>query len=187
MSISDRLGCSTISFRHLALPDALAVIEELGFADISRVAAELTAAAERASAYGVQVWVESLHLHRLCHSLPQAIALTAALSGTAVGVVMDFSHVVASGARPERFAALFGDRIRHVHLRDATPGNIHSSIGNGTVDFAAGLRALESVDYAGHFALELETRDITDADRPAATAKAADYISSLLHTAPARA
>jgi sugar phosphate isomerase/epimerase len=34
MSISDRLGCSTISFRHLVLPDALAVISELGFGEI---------------------------------------------------------------------------------------------------------------------------------------------------------
>ena len=34
MSISDRLGCSTISFRHLPLPEALAAIAELGFGEI---------------------------------------------------------------------------------------------------------------------------------------------------------
>src|SRR4029077_15616799 len=34
MSISDRLGCSTIRFRHLVLPEALAVISELGFGEI---------------------------------------------------------------------------------------------------------------------------------------------------------
>lgn len=34
MSIFDPLGCSTISFRHLALPEALAVIGDLGFAEI---------------------------------------------------------------------------------------------------------------------------------------------------------
>ena len=34
MSISPRLGCSTISFRHMALTPALAVINELGFGEI---------------------------------------------------------------------------------------------------------------------------------------------------------
>jgi sugar phosphate isomerase/epimerase len=275
MSISDRLGCSTISFRHLELPQALAVIEELGFGeidlgalpgvcdhvpyvldgaavrrvssqvrrspmrvrsvngdvgdlnavldrgqqqsrldhldrlleltaeigavalvlpngalshqplvdletDVRRVAAELIAAAERASTHGLELWVESLHILRLCHSLRQTIALTEELAGTSVGVVMDFSHVVASGGHPEGFVALFGDRIRHVHCRDATLGNIHHSIGNGSVDFAAGIRALETSGFAGHYALELETRDVTDAERPAATVEAAAYISSLL-------
>jgi sugar phosphate isomerase/epimerase len=75
---------------------------------------------------------------------------------------------------------LFGPVIRHVHLRDATPGNIHHSIGNGAVDFAAGISALANAGYSGHFTLELETRDITDQERPAATAKAAAYINSLL-------
>ena len=275
MSISNRLGCSTISFRHLVLPDALAVISELGFGeidlgalpgvcdhvpyvldrvavtlvaadviasglrvrsvngdigdlnavldpaenaeraehlarlldltaavnglalvlpngalshdpvvdvptDIARVAGELAVAAEQAAGRGLQLWVESLHILRLCHTLDRARQLTDLLTGTDVGVVMDFSHVVASGADPVEFVGLFGDRIRHVHLRDATPGNIHHSIGNGSVDFAAGFAALETAGYTGHFTLELETRDITHEERPAAAAKAAAYLSSLL-------
>jgi sugar phosphate isomerase/epimerase len=274
MSISDRLGCSTISFRHLALPEALAVIGELGFgeidlgalpgvcdhvpyvldrtavtavagqvtatdlrvrsvngdigdlnavldsvelaertehldrlldltaavngialvlpngalvhepvvneaSDIARVAAELTRAGERARSRGLQLWVESLHILRLCHTLDRARQLTSRLTDTGVGVVMDFSHVVASGADPAEFIDLFGDRVAHVHLRDASPGNIHHSIGNGAVDFAAGFAALKAVGYDGHFTLELETRDVTHEERPAAAAKAAAYISSL--------
>ena len=57
--------------------------------------------------------------------------------------------------------------------------SIHS-IGNGAVDFAAGFAALETAGYRGHFTLELETRDITHEERPAAAAKAAAYLSSLL-------
>jgi len=275
MSISDRLGCSTISFRHLALPDALSAIDEIGFGeidlgalpgvcdhvpytldraavsevagqvmasglqvrsvngdigdlnaildaaeqadrsehldrlldltaavnglalvlpngalthepvvdeqtDIARVAGELTRAADRAGNQGLELWVESLHILRLCHTLDRARQLTDRLAGAGVGVVMDFSHVVATDTDPAEFVNLFGDRIRHVHLRDATPGNIHHSIGNGSVDFAAGLAALQSTGYAGHFTLELETRDITHEDRPAAAEKAAAYIGSLL-------
>ena len=95
---------------------------------------------DRAAGHGLELWVESLHILRLCHSLPRALQLTSALAGTPVGVVMDFSHIVASGARPRTSSRLFADRIRHVHLRDASPGNIHHSIGNGAVDFAGAHR-----------------------------------------------
>jgi hypothetical protein len=42
-------------------------------------------------------------------------------------------------------------------------------------------------DYAGHYALELETRDVVEAQRPAATARAAQYISELLSNVHAAA
>lgn len=276
MTISPRLGCSTISFRHLPLPQALTVIGEIGFteidlgalpgvcdhvpyvldrpavdavtsevaasglavrsvngdvgdlnatltdgqrddraehltrlleltekvgakalvlpngalnhapitdldSDLTRVADELTNAADRAADHGLEVWVESLHLFRLCHDLDRAQQLTDKLADTEVGVVMDFSHVVASGADPRAFVDRFADRIRHVHLRDATPGDIHHSIGNGVVDFADGLAALRDAGYTGHYILELETRDLPSNDhRPAATAKAAAFISPLI-------
>jgi len=51
------------------------------------------------------------------------------------------------------------------------PGNINLSVGNGQVDFARGLKALADARYAGHFTLELETHDITNGQRPAATAQ----------------
>jgi sugar phosphate isomerase/epimerase len=60
------------------------------------------------------------------------------------------------------------------------PGNINLSIGNGQADFAAGLRGLAEQGYTGHFSLELETRDITHDERPAAAAKAASFITDLI-------
>ena len=93
---------------------------------------------------------------------------------------MDFSHIVASGGDPLEFVDRFADRIAHVHIRDAEPGNINLSVGRGRVDFAAGLKALADAGYAGQFALELETRDIANDQRPAATAEAAQLISDLI-------
>ena len=274
MSISDRLGCSSISFRHLTLTDALVAIRDLGFSeidlgalpgvcdhvpfavsdadvdevagliatsglrvrsvngdigdlnavlepaarsarrehlerllrltgavgavalvlpngalshepvrdlgtDLDLVAAELADAAHRAADAGLELWVETLHILRLCHTAERAQRLTERLDPT-VGVVMDVSHIVAAGASPVDFVASFGPRIRHVHLRDATPGNIHHSIGNGAVDFADTVAAIENISYEGHLTLELETRDLDDVDRPAATARAAAFISALL-------
>ena len=147
--------------------------------DIARVADELASAAEVAASRGVRLWTESLHLHRLCFNLERAQLLTDRLP-LDVGVVMDFSHVVASGGDPTEFVARFATRIEHVHIRDAAPGNINLSVGRGTVDFSAGLKVLADAGFAGHFSLELETRDVTHDQRPAAAAAAGHLISDLI-------
>ncbi len=45
---------------------------------------------------------------------------------------------------------------------------------------AIGLKALADAGFAGHFSLELETRDVTNDQRPSATAAAAQLISALI-------
>ena len=154
--------------------------------DVDAVAAQLVHAAQRAQEFGVELWTESLHYFRLCWNTERAQLLADRLAGSGVGIVMDFSHIVASGGDPVDFVGRFADRIAHVHLRDAvpaigtTPGNINLSIGNGQADFATGLATLRNAGYAGHFSLELETRDVTHDERPAATAKAASFITDLI-------
>lgn len=147
--------------------------------DVARIADELTSAAEVTASRDVELWTESLHLHRLCWNLERSQLLTDHLPAN-VGVVMDFSHVVASGGDPVDFVASFGPRIKHVHIRDAAPGNINLSVGRGTVDFSRGLKALADAGFAGHFSLELETRDINHDQRPAAAAAAGHLISELI-------
>ncbi|MBI5340120.1 sugar phosphate isomerase/epimerase [Mycobacterium sp. BK558] len=147
--------------------------------DLDRVADELIAAAHVAAAARVELWTESLHFYRLCFDIDRAQALTSRF-GAEVGIVMDFSHIVASGGDPLDYVARFGPRIAHVHIRDAVPGNINLSVGNGAVDFGRGLKALADAGYHGHFSLELETRDISDDHRPEATAAAAHLISELI-------
>lgn len=149
-------------------------------ADLDLVASELIAAADVAADHGVELWTESLHFHRLCWNLERAERLSERLSGSRVRQVMDFSHVVASGGDPAEFVDHLGAHIAHVHIRDAVPGNINLSVGNGDVDFDHGLKTLRHANYTGHFSLELETRDITDGQRPAATGRAARLISHLI-------
>ena len=147
--------------------------------DIVGVALELAEAARVAASRGVELWTESLHFHRLCCNLERAQLLADSLPED-VGIVMDFSHVVASGGDPVEFIERFGPRITHVHIRDATRGNINVSVGNGRVDFARGFKELGAANYRGHFSLELETRDISHDQRPDATAKAGHFITRLI-------
>jgi sugar phosphate isomerase/epimerase len=148
--------------------------------DLDLIAAQLMGARERAAEFGVELWTESLHFLRFCWNLERAGLLADRLAGSGVGIVMDFSHIVAAGEEPLVYLDRHRGRITHVHLRDAVPGNINLSIGNGTADFAGGLKRLAAQGYTGHFSLELETRDVTHQERPAAAAKAASFITDLI-------
>ena len=111
---------------------------------------------------------------------PRAGPRAASILPSDIGLICDVSHIVASGSSPRQFIHDFKDRIRHVHVRDAEPGYIHHSIGNGEVDFADTAAALAEIGYTGKFSLELETRDIENDERPQAALKAGRYISSLV-------
>jgi sugar phosphate isomerase/epimerase len=148
--------------------------------DLDLIAAQLIGAGQRAAEFGVELWTESLHFLRFCWNLDRAAKLADRLAGSGVGIVMDFSHIVASGEDIQQYLDVHQGRVSHVHLRDAVPGNINLSIGNGQADFAGGLERLAVDGYTGHFSLELETRDVTHDERPAAAAKAASFITDLI-------
>jgi len=151
--------------------------------DIATVARTLTEAAGIVGEAGLSLLVEAPYSNRLCCDLDRAEMLYAALGDAPIGAVLDLSHVVAVGDDEADAVRRLGDRIRHVHLRDARPGQINISIGRGDVDFPAAIGALTAAGYTGHYSLELETRDIDDAERPTETGRAGRYITSLLQAA----
>jgi sugar phosphate isomerase/epimerase len=155
--------------------------------DIATVARTVSTAAGIVGEAGLSLLVEAPYSNRLCRDLDRAEMLYDALDRLAgaapVGAVLDLSHVVAVGDDEVDAVRRLGDRIRHVHLRDALPGQINISIGRGQVDFPAAIDALTAAGYTGHYSLELETRDIDDADRPAEVGRAGRYITALLQAA----
>ena len=153
--------------------------------DLDRSAEALAEAAEQVGAAGLRLWVEAQHSGRLCRDLERATALTRRLEGHDVGVVLDFSHVVAAGDDPAAAIEALGPRVEHVHLRDAVRGDIHRSIGRGDVDFEAAIGALEAGGYRGLYSLELETDDVEESDRAAEAGRAARHIGRLLDAAGA--
>ena len=147
--------------------------------DLALVAEQAAVITERCATDDLQLWIEAPHFFRLCYNLTRSGQLIERLPAS-IGIICDVSHIVASGATPRRFVELVGPRIKHVHLRDAEPGYIHHSIGNGVVDFPDTLAALTDIGYHGAYSLELETRDVSNDERPAAALRAGRFISSLL-------
>jgi sugar phosphate isomerase/epimerase len=173
--------CVAVGATGLVLPNGAQQHEPIVDldADLDLVAAQLLAVEQRCRAAGLQLWVEAPHYFRVCFDLDRTAQLLRRLPDS-IGVICDVSHIVASGSTPPAFVALAGDRIAHVHIRDAEPGYIHHSVGRGQVDFPATVAALDAIGYDGRFALELETRDVTDDERPEAARAAGIYLSSLL-------
>ena len=177
--ISSRLGCSSIGFRHQPLPEALRTIGGLGFEEIDRgalpgvcdhVPSVLDAAAVEQVAAGVHhsgLRVPSVNgdvgdLHVVLDEAQRAER------ADHLDMLLELTAAVGVDVLVLPCAALDHEPIRNL------------SIGSGEADFAAGLRAPERVGYTGHLSLELETRDITHDQRPAAARAAAGHITSLL-------
>lgn len=173
--------CTAIGSKGLVLPNGAQQHEPISTFDddIALVAGEIAWVAELCTAAGLELWVEAPHFFRLCYDVDRAEALAAKLPD-GVGLICDVSHIVASGSTPREFVRRLGDKITHVHLRDAEPGYINHSIGNGTVDFADAVAALSEIGYDGAYSLELETRDVANEDRAETALQAGRYISSLL-------
>ena len=94
----------------------------------------------------------------------------------AFGFNFDPSHLIWQGVDPARFVDRFGDRIFHVHMKDAATtldgdsGILSShlafgdrrrgwdfrSVGRGDVDFESIIRALNRIGYSGPLSVEWE-------------------------------
>lgn len=149
--------------------------------DLALLARRVRLASATAAEQGVRLLVEGLHHHRFCHSA-QRLRRLLELIPEAVGLVYDVSHIVAGGIDEVALARELGERVAHVHLRDAAPGDINLSIGRGHVDFAGVIGALTEHGYTGRYVLELETHDVAEEDRATAAGRARDAITALLPT-----
>jgi sugar phosphate isomerase/epimerase len=106
---------------------------------------------------GLICLVEAPHHGRVCDTVDAATRLIDVIDHPAVHLVLDTSHIVASGADVVSTARALGRRTRHVHLRDGRRGYVRLPVGEGEVDFAGFFRVLSEVGYEGHFTLELAT------------------------------
>lgn len=106
------------------------------------------------------------------------------LTGSGIGLCLDTGHLVIGGSDPLRLARESADRIKHVHLKDvdaaiaekvrdgfgytdAVRGGLYRRLGDGAVDIAGIVAALEVAGYRGWYVMEQDTilpAEGTDAD-----------------------
>jgi inosose dehydratase len=117
------------------------------------------------------------------------------LEGSSIGLTLDTGHLLVGGADPAALATAAADRVRHTHLKDvhaATAERVRAGeltyhegvreglyrpLGQGDVDIAGIVRALESAGYQGWYVME---QDAVLAEEPASGAgPSADVRASL--------
>lgn len=97
------------------------------------------------------------------------------LAGSSIGLCLDTGHLLIGGGDPVKVAVEHPDRIAHVHLKDvglelahkvqsgeltytgAVGQSMYVPLGEGDVDVAAIVTALENNGYAGWYVLEQDT------------------------------
>lgn len=95
-----------------------------------------------------------------------------------IGLCADTAHLAAGGGDPAALIRRYGDRIRHVHLKDLRPAPVtFVPLGRGVLDFADILAAVQEIGYDRWLLVELDSYD-GDPREAAAISKA--YLDGLL-------
>jgi inosose dehydratase len=120
------------------------------------------------------------------------------LAGSRIGLCLDTGHLLIGGGDPVRVAVEHPDRIGHVHLKDvrldlarevqdgrdtytgAVARGMYVPLGQGDVDIAAIVRALEGAGYTGWYVLEQDTI-LTGAPEDTGVDPVADVRASIAH------
>ncbi len=130
--------------------------------------ANLDRIADHAESRGV---IATLHPH-VGTMVEQQAEVERVLSGSRVGLCVDTGHLFVGGADPVALVKAHAGRVTHVHLKDvdasmaaavvtgelafgdAVRAGIFRPLGDGDIDIAALIRALETEGYKGWYVLE---------------------------------
>jgi sugar phosphate isomerase/epimerase len=112
--------------------------------------------AEHAEKEGVLLLVEP-EPGLLIETADQFLELMQHIDSPAVGMNFDIGHAFCVGDEPATTIPRVKDWIRHVHLEDIAATRVHHHLvpGDGAIDFAATLRALQEIGYGGWVTIEL--------------------------------
>lgn len=147
--LAKALGCRIVTIQNGA-----AVPRAEWMESARKVAYHLRELARTARGMGLSLSVEAPHHGTLVSDARQASDLLD-LIGEEATCTFDTSHIQAGGQTIRQGLALLGDRIDHVHLRDARGEDIYVTPGDGDVPFEHLFAWLEERRYGGALALEI--------------------------------
>ncbi len=124
--------------------------------DYDRLAAALDRVVDVAARHGLSATYHP-HLSTIVES-PQELARLLPL--TRIGFCPDTAHLAAGGGDPAQLIRQYPDRIRHVHLKDLRFDPLQFlPLGQGELDFADILRAVDETGYDSWLMVELDSYD----------------------------
>jgi sugar phosphate isomerase/epimerase len=117
---------------------------------------EIKPVAEHAEKEGVLLLVEP-EPGLLLETMDQFLEFIQHIDSLAVGLNFDIGHAYCVGDEPAANIPRMAKYIRHIHLEDIAATRVHQHLvpGDGAIDFAATLRAIQSIGYQGWVTIEL--------------------------------
>jgi sugar phosphate isomerase/epimerase len=173
LTLAARLGCYGITVPPGRSPRGAWV------RDAKSVASDLAELAGSAEDLGLILTVEAPHRGSLVTRVEDAARLLELSRSRNLYVALDTSHVLRGGMQPSRAVGILGDRIGHVHLRDARGEDILLTPGDGEVDFGALQDALSSVGFNRPTILELEYEGKGREDTSREILRARDFLMGI--------
>lgn len=128
---------------------------------------------------GVGLVVEAPHMGTLAQTFDQALAFLDSVQQH-VGVALDTSHIRNGGQSLPAALDAYGERVRHVHIRDFKNGNIRVTPGDGDIDFGEFFSRMRRLGYTGDFSIELEYEGTTAEQNDVELRRAAAHLRPLL-------
>jgi len=120
--------------------------------------------------------------------------LAACLDGTGAGLCLDVGHYLVGGGDPVEAIDRYGSLVTHVHAKDVDPavlgrlrdgeipgfgdavrGRLFTELGNGALDLAGVVRALDEIGYAGWIMVEQDSSWLAPAEAAAVGARVLRY------------
>jgi inosose dehydratase len=142
--------------------------------DYDRLAAGLDAVVDLAAEHGLDA---SYHPH-LGTIVESPDELDRLMERSRIGFCPDTAHLAAGGGDPAAQIRQYGDRLRHVHLKDLSrKTGEFLPLGAGDLDLADVVRAVRDADYDSWLIVEL---DSYDGDPRAAAEQSLSHLRQLL-------
>jgi inosose dehydratase len=147
--------------------------------DYDRLAAGLDAVADLAAEHGLEA---SYHPH-LGTIVESPDELDRLMERSRIGFCPDTAHLAAGGGDPAELIRRYGDRLRHVHLKDLSrETGAFLPLGAGDLDLADVVRAVSESGYDSWLVVEL---DSYDGDPRAAAEQSLTHLRQLIADAGA--
>ncbi len=152
LRVAHRLGC-----RNISVPPGGPLEPGMGRAEALRLFHEgLDRVIPTAENLGVKILIEP-EPDLLMERTGEFLSFIGEIRSPAVGLNFDIGHFFCAGEDPAAaFETLF-QWIGHVHIEDIAPDRTHNHLiaGQGAIDFASVLAAMQRLDYKGDVSLEL--------------------------------
>jgi sugar phosphate isomerase/epimerase len=137
--------------------------------ELEAAAGVIDGQAEYARVHSIRILLEMPHVWDLYYDVERSRQMLSYLRSDNVGVILDATHWHTSGYDLDTYVDFLGDRLWHVHLRDAagkvsSGGNyeLEKTPGKGEVDFRLLGETLDKHGYTGHVSLETEYKNYRD-------------------------